>query len=287
MVRLSLLLLATISCLGSLAVASPIADRLQSISGTYLGRPYADDNLGEGPDAPYDNDPLFREDAFNCTTFIEVAIAKARSHNEATLFTQINLIRYTDGIVDFWTRNHFPSLQWIPNAVRHGFLDDVTHRVGGIATLEAEALIDMPSWASRLGEGRINRSDLDAEATEARQHLLEQLRQEGIARTSAQIARLPYIPLGAVLDSVEIQDRIPHGSVINIVRPNWDLVSAIGTALNVSHQGLVFRIGERLILRHASSTAGQVVDVPLIEYLQGLRSSPTVGGINILEVLTP
>src|SRR5262245_3110296 len=131
-----------------LAAASPIAPRLEAVSEAYLGRPYVADPLGEGPESRFDRDPLTRTDGFDCTTFIETVIAAARSCNEETYRTQMNLIRYRDGVVDFWSRNHFTEVDWAPSGIRHGFFRDVTEAVAGAAVQYAETLINRPGWAA-------------------------------------------------------------------------------------------------------------------------------------------
>nr|WP_277619301.1 N-acetylmuramoyl-L-alanine amidase-like domain-containing protein [Legionella norrlandica] len=78
---------------------------------------------------------------------------------------------------------------------------------------------------------------------------------------------------------------MPNGAIIEIVRPNWDLRKEIGTALNISHLGFAIWINDKLYFRQASSQYGKVIDVPLIDYLDKARSSPTIKGINIQVVL--
>lgn len=80
-------------------------------------------------------------------------------------------------------------------------------------------------------------------------------------------------------------DSIPSGSVVNIVRPNWNLKSAIGTNMNISHQGFVIRKNGVTLMRHASSSGSkQVAELPLADYLSAFLLSPTIKGINILSV---
>ncbi len=268
-----------------LALASNIAPTLDEISARYIGTPYANDNLGEGPGSPYDADPLIRDDAFDCTTYIEFVVAAARSSNEATLLTQMNLLRYQNGIVGFWTRNHFPSLDWVPNAIRHGFVQDVSALVAGPELAIAETIIDKPAWAARLPVSRISRPDAPTLSTAELEALAQELRDEGMRTTTAQLAQLPYVPLTSLIDDATMLARVPHGSIANIVRPAWDLTAAIGTRLNVSHQGLLFWREGTLLFRHASSTVGQVTEEPFTSYLSRFRNSPTIRGVNILEVL--
>lgn len=72
----------------------------------YLGQPYILDPLGE-ESAP-DMDPLIRFDAFDCTTFVETALADGDVN-------KLTKIRYKDGKVSFINRNHFIETEWLPN----------------------------------------------------------------------------------------------------------------------------------------------------------------------------
>lgn len=72
----------------------------------YLGAKYMNSPLGEGK-AP-DTDPLIRFDAFDCTTFVETALA----HGD---INKLNQIRYKDGNIDFLSRNHFTETDWLNN----------------------------------------------------------------------------------------------------------------------------------------------------------------------------
>ena len=71
--------------------------------------------------------------------------------------------------------------------------------------------------------------------------------------------------------------------IINIVRPNWNMKSKVGTDLLVSHQGfLLLKEGVPTMI-HAS-TSGKVVQIPLQKYLGWFKNSSTIKGINLLRV---
>ena len=78
----------------------------QYIGKQYLGAKYMNNPLGEEM-AP-DSDPIVRYDAFDCTTFVETALA----NGDKDLLTKI---RYQDGKIGFLTRNHFIETDWITN----------------------------------------------------------------------------------------------------------------------------------------------------------------------------
>ena len=98
---------------------------------------------------------------------------------------------------------------------------------------------------------------------------------------------LPYIPLERILHpsgtvNRAIIKKIPHGSIINVVRPNWDLRKTIGTRINVSHQGLAIWKQGKLYFRHASSHQGKIIDSPFVEQFKEYAKSPSIKGLNIL-----
>jgi len=263
------------------ARAQTAADRILENGEKYLGVPYMAGPFGEGPGGQYDRNPLSRFDAFDCTTFVETVTALALSDSK-DFQTTLNHIRYKDGVVSFTSRNHITSLDWIPNNVAAGFFRDVTESVAPGKTLIARALIDKRAWYAKMPESRIQIPGL-SEAD--KQQLLAQLRAEG-ARYEPQEATLPYVPLKVLFapGGGKLFDRIPSGSVVNIVRPNWDLVKQIGTHLNVSHQGFAVRKDGVLYFLEASEVYGKVSMVPLADYLHQYLDSPTIKGINVLAL---
>ncbi|MCL1785926.1 MAG: DUF1460 domain-containing protein, partial [Alphaproteobacteria bacterium] len=58
---------------GTPVVNSEYAENLGSISAGFIGKRYAADPLGEG--TGFDSDPVIREDAFDCVTFVETVMA--------------------------------------------------------------------------------------------------------------------------------------------------------------------------------------------------------------------
>ena len=99
----------------------------------YLGAQYLSDPLGEG--VPPDADPLIRFDAFDCTTFVETALAGGD-------LGKLNKIRYRDGIPTFLNRNHFIESDWLPN--NSDMLENVSAMYGD--TKIRTVKIDKQSW---------------------------------------------------------------------------------------------------------------------------------------------
>ena len=264
--------------------------RVESATRMFLGNPYIGDPLGEGQGGRYDQDDLYRFDGFDCTTFVETIMALSGASDLSHFERRMNSIRYEGGRIDFTTRNHFPSLDWIPNNARDGFIRDVTREVaqaGGSEVSLARALIDKPRWYSMMKESNLQLKEALSAAEKAAR--VREWRKEGDA-FRAQEATLDYIRFEEFFHEGRPNERlvagIPSGSVINIVRPNWDLTDVMGTHMNVSHQMIFFRNAEgRPVLRHASSVARKIVEADFFAVMQSYLGHKTAKGINIDQIL--
>lgn len=267
-----------------------MSERLNVISALFLDKPYILGALGEGASARYDQFPLYRTDGFDCDTYVNTVIALAVA-NSMQSFTQcLNNARYKHGQISYISRNHFTSIDWNKNNQQRGLLKDITlefkdQKNKSVAQI-SKTLIDKAGWYEAKNKGSIRLAHTTAQEQDAR---LRELKAKG-KKLKQQRAEIPYIPLNVLFPNEEQPDyylfnQIPDGAVIEIVRPNWDLRERIGTVLDVSHLGFVFKIKDKLYFRQASSEYGKVVDVPLIDYLQKALKSPTIKGINIQIIL--
>lgn len=263
--------------------------RLDYVSNHLLGKSYVLGALGEGAQGKFDQFPLYRTDVFDCETFVDTVLAIALADKLNTFQQCIRKIRYDGGNVNFIHRNHFTCLDWNTNNQNAGYIQDITntvldekqHRVAIIAN----ANIDKPAWYQHftVDNIRIHHADFNEKSKQ-----LITLKQEG-QRLEKAIATTPYIPLRVLFNhegqpNMTLFKQIPNASIIEIVRPNWDLTKEIGTHLNISHLGFVFWKKNKLIFRQASSLYGRTIDVPLIEYLHSALNSPTIRGINLHKV---
>lgn len=265
------------------AAVADLEARVEAFSRHFLALPYGDGGpLGEGPLGRYDQDPLFRFDTFDCTTYVETVLALAHARSASDFARHMDDIRYENGVVDYVTRNHFPSLQWVPNNIRNGYFRDITRDLAPASVVKvARALINLPRHYSFMSEDLLRVPNLSA--AERTQRVLE-WRAEG-QRLSAQEATLDYVPVDWIMQNTAWLQNIPSGTVVNMVRPNWDLTHLIGTHMNVSHQGFVIRRGGKVLLRHASSTGAKLVtEVPLVDYLRPFVGHATLKGVHFLAL---
>lgn len=97
--------------------------RIQKATEWFLGRPYVEGSLGGGPDSP-EALRLFL-DAFDCVTFMETVMAFALAHNVEQVVEAVRLIRYQNGVIDWFHRNHY-MVDWTSNNQEAAFIDNIT-----------------------------------------------------------------------------------------------------------------------------------------------------------------
>jgi len=258
-------------------------ERMFKFSETFLGLPYGFTGpLGEGAGALYDQDPLYRFDTFDCTTYVETIVSLALSQNSDEFLTNMNHIRYQDGTIDYTLRNHFPSLDWVPNNVRNGYLEEINREIVDAKDIKlAETILDKPGYYNflKLIDLRLYDGTTDEEKVER----VKQWNREG-DKFSPERATIEYIPINTIVDRPAILNKIAHGTIVNFVRPNWDTRAIQGTRMNVSHQGFLFIKNKKLILRHASSGDKFVVETVFLDYLKKFYNHPTLKGIHLMRV---
>lgn len=270
--------------LRSVSQISSFSTRLDLISQKFLGQPYGFGGpLGEGPDGRYDQDPLYRFDVFDCTTYLETVISLAQSRNVDEFETFMNEIRYEDGEVDYLKRGHFTDLQWIPNNIQNGLLTEINDQiVYPSEILVARALIDLPNWLRHI---KLEEIQIPYVSLEERKQRLAEL-QSFAQDFTIQTAEINYIPFSTLINNPTFLNRIPHAAIVNFVRPNWDLTATLGTHQNISHQAFLFRRNGVLILRHASPlvNGGMVTEIPFLDYIKKYEAHPTLKGVHFMRV---
>lgn len=255
--------------------------RMDVASKTFLGLPYGQGGpLGEGETGRYDQDPLYRFDTFDCTTFVETIISLALTRDVDSFENHMDKIRYENSHIDYLTRNHDPTINWIPNNIKNGIFTEINHLVLPKAERKTvETLHDLPNWLRKI---QLNEIRVPAASEAERMNLLEELRAMSSQFTPV-VSKLEYLPINTLVAKPKVLKLIPNGAIVNFVRPNWDLTDSLGMKINVSHQGIIFQRANGPILRHASTT-GQVMEVSLLEYLKKYVNHATMKGIHLLKV---
>ncbi len=195
------------------------------------------------------------------------------------------------------------------NNIAAGHVEDISNEValrfGETQTLPA--LINKKAWYGYLTIDRICiQGDDDTQYPncsadlELKEQRLDWLKKSGETTTENLVASLPYLPLWEIYapgsDMNKQLKAIPSGSIIQIVRPRYDLKEWIGTMMHVSHQGIVVHDKNgQVLLRHASTSTNKIIEEPLVTYLDRYWLSTTcnrgwdeeakncIRGINILQ----
>lgn len=268
--------------------ATSLQKRIEMISENFLNKPYVLGALGEGRNGQFDQSPIYRVNGFDCATYVSTVLSLSLASDLRTFRYKILEVRYANNKADYLDRNHFMSLDWIPNNIKKGFLKDITktfkdkegHHLYQTATVN----IDKAAWLQKKDIG-----DIKVKSNQAEQ--LKKLKQYAKQYPVRQ-ATTYYLPLSKLFNksgnaNAYVFNQIPTSSIIEIIRPNWNMKNKIGTNLNVSHLGFAIKKNQTLYFREASSKAKRVIDTPLALYLKRYLNSPTIKGIAVLMPTRP
>lgn len=260
--------------------------RMDWISQQFLNKIYLLGALGEGASGRYDQFPLYRTDAFDCETYVDTVLALVLGNNLAEFQSWMLKIRYMNGKRGYLSRNHFPEIEWNTHNQERGLLVDITEQIGKSDTVFAKTIINKRGWYLKKPESAIRLRDSVPEKIQQRhQELVKKHTLFGEYPVST-----PYLPLTLLFDEnqqprMQYLNQIPNFSLIEIVRPDWDIKAMAGTNLNISHMGFAVWKNGILYYRNASQILGKVADMPMTEYLRDTLKSPTIKGINVQRVV--
>lgn len=197
----------------------------------YLGKPWIPNPLAESSPS-----------GFDCTTYVEEVLAEGYENPDMAL----NLIRYKDGKVGFFNRNHFMEEMWIPNALKHRFIARIT--LAGMA--ESSMDVDLSAWYKDNPEITVKDEVYYHQANEQKRFT----------------ASIPYIPAARINKS--LLKMLPDETVVFFMKryshtPYQWLLNE--NAVMVTHMGFLFG-GHRLY--HASSARKKVIMEDFSGYLK-------------------
>lgn len=194
--------------------------RVSVISKMFLDRPYAENPLGGGPESS----ELFRAsfDEFDCVTYVEIVLALACSKTPARFLHDLRALRYHDGKVDWFTRNHFMTA-WLRRNVARGAIADLTR---GRDTISKTRTLS------------------------------------GVAGLPPEETTFRYFPKRSFS---KVRSRIHTGDLIMFVTTRKHL--------DVFHMGILIQQGDQIFLRHATRSAGKVIEQDLADFFRANRMS--------------
>lgn len=263
--------------------AGSMPTRIEKVSRYFLGKKYIFGALGEGYSGEFDKSPLYRTDAFDCETFVATVLALVVSNSFAEYVNNIKKIQYKEGKVSYFNRYHFTEVDWNIANRQNGFLKDITTQILGSKI--AYAIIDKPQWFRKHSTSSLKCFTQISDQTS--KNLLRKI-QDHAKNMHSYVAKTSYLPLSVLMQHLSqnqnILDKIPSGTIVEIVDKTQHLQEKIGTDLNVVHLGIALRTFQGLIFRHASKVHGKVVDVLLVDYLKryyALSKDPQKVGIHL------
>lgn len=213
-------------------------------------------------------DPVYRTDAFNCTTLVETTLALMNSQNLSEFKKNIVNVEYgaaqlpTAEALRYCNRNNFASKDFNPVNQQHHYIQDITTQMPfPITTQTISAWIDPEKWFLQLGRDLKNlqknvRVFSDETGASMVKRLQEQYIQTYCPALKAQNVTMSYIPKQALvlqkgnqyIANHALLQKIPTPAIAEIVRDDdyWysegqPIQQKIGTGIIVSHLGFLYQ----------------------------------------------
>lgn len=220
-----------------------LAARLDYFSSALKGRPYLLGPMGESYLDTIETKPLVYMDSVDCVTYLEHVLAMALATNEDSIFTVHQKIRYLDGKIDYSHRKHYLIEDWVGEG-----------RFAKMLRVDGDTTIFRTLPKNKFFESKNLKFGKNDPQT-----------------------RIDYLPYERSLEWAKVE----HQENLKVLG-----VAFIGKseAIDATHTGFVImRPGEAPVLRHASSLKKQVVEQPLLEYLESRKGK--LPGITLFEFL--
>ncbi len=227
----------------------------QATQSFYVQSPYMENPLGEGEQAPYTPQPLWRTDGFDCTTYVETILAEHAQNRHSHTFQQnILQLRYATKNIDFFNRTHLMEYHWIPNAIKKGFI--LPYELSN--TKDSRFTLNLQEWFAK--NPTVKNKDA-AYFTKVQQ-------QPSIVQAS-----VPYLLRKDITQ--KLVTNLPDFMVVfflkEIKEHSWP--GQDEKEIFITHMGIL----NKHILYHASSTRKKVQKIDLMEYM---RSHPKIVGVS-------
>ena len=250
-----------------------LTDRLHVILSMFEGRPYQFDPIGDGVDDPFDQRPLVCTTSFDCMTLCSTVIALLATDTYSAFLKALNQVRYGNQTPGYFRRHHFIESQWNEYNRILGYLASQMPALSNYYPIHStQQTIHYPNWVEHQKQYLSQRSKTDY-------HLaIDDL---PIPLRSPTYVDVDYIQLDDLRKSLldpQMQGLI-HGCIMQLVCPNWNIESKIGTSIAVCHLGITLLESDSVQFTHAH-IGDQVVTVHLIDYLDYISAHmPHVIGV--------
>ncbi|MEC8882944.1 MAG: N-acetylmuramoyl-L-alanine amidase-like domain-containing protein [Pseudomonadota bacterium] len=262
-----------------LGTTPTLNEKLTACTSVFLNRPYQYDPLGDGEFGDIDRRPLINTKQFDCFSFCNIVLAMINGETPEDALENLKIIRYGSSPTRYFNRFHFVESQWNTANRKEGFIKNVTASVFDASQLHSFNLrINLPKWATFQNK---------------------YLTKKFSARSPHQPLPIPpyfsrpvdvnidYVSLDTLLaGSPYIIEKIPEGTICQLVCKDWDLATKIGTQIAICHLGIITKSNQTLYFNQAEINA-HVMRVPLDQYLHLSRKHhPHITGIR-LESIQP
>ncbi len=229
----------------------PLTRRLAFWSAAFVGTPYGSAPLAD-ESSPELSAPVAGQDLslyrVDCETYVEQVLALALASKWDQVVPILRKLRYIGGRPDPSRRQFTVVNGWLASAQRQGLLQDITRKVGQMAT--------------RVLRQRLKPSKLWRPYYLRRMRLMGPLAPVGTAE-------ITYIPLAR---AALIARRIPPGAVVHVVSSSHPRSPYL-----VIHMGFAMRHHARPVFRHASQSPRRrkVEDRPFSAYMRYIGRTPS------------
>lgn len=221
--------------------------KMEYYSERFLDAPYELQCEGEGVHGKYETWPLMNLKQVNCMTYCEIVMALTLSDYYEEMFNVLQHIRYYQGLIGMASRNHYTMADWLP--ANQWCLDDISRLVGGDDTQQLTRTISHKTFFEKKGIQDLPVYLPDRDVT------------------------IDYIPLGKL---AKHETSLRSGDVVALIQNRPAIFSA--------HMLLVIKKNNKTFFRHASMSAGKVLDVPFSEYIQSLQKKPKYQGMSFMRI---
>ena len=237
-------------------------ERLLSQSQSFLGAQYSMDPLGE-----HEKDgPTISSENFDCVTYVDTVLALSIAQSDSHFEQVWEHLRYQNTRHNLLERNHFTEYHWLRKV--QPWLSTWQSDALNQSTIQVNLRIG--AWYDRF----------------CQRHKFSTTLCEKYIKQKDKLVTIPYIAKHEWLHNKNTwQSQLPQFAVVLVInKPNPKQTEIIGSDLAVSHLGFLYRAGDRLRFRHASSVSRKVVDVDFIDYVKSRWHSEYVIGYSLLEV---
>lgn len=260
------------------STSTELGEKLIKVSQAYMGRPYKFDPLGEGPGSLHDEDPIVNFETFDCMTYVETVLAMTKTNTEKEFFDLFTRIRYQNGKVDFFSRNHFVETKWLKNIHQLRILEEFTDQMGfNTKTIKGE--IDNQGWLKKL-KHRPTKFGIQKESDYIKNHSIVDLKPQTFS--------IMYVPKELLSpDKVFFKNSIREGLVVFYIGiPSKKNQKALGTNSAIFHSGILIEKKDQLFVRNATSEKRKrkIVDTPLSEIVKKKFDGVKLLGFNFQKL---